>query len=58
MGMAAAIAAFSVGFSGFAFGFVANISISAPIVSALLYVGLAIMVCCKEQCKRTVMDVV
>lgn len=58
MGMAAAIAAFSAGFSGFAFGFVANISISAPIVSALLCVGLAIMVCCKEQCKRTVMDVV
>ncbi|BBI92639.1 MFS transporter [Serratia symbiotica] len=54
MGMAAAIAAFSAGFSGF----VANISISAPIVSALLCVGLAIMVCCKEQCKRTVMDVV
>lgn len=58
MGMAAAIAAFSAGFSGFVFGFVANISISAPIVSALLCVSLAIMVCCKEQFKRTVMDVV
>ncbi|WLQ16409.1 MFS transporter [Hahella aquimaris] len=49
MGMAAAIAAFSAGFSGFAFGFVANISVSAPILSALLCVCLAILVCCKEQ---------
>ncbi|WP_150149319.1 MFS transporter, partial [Candidatus Enterovibrio escicola] len=50
MGMAAAIAAFSAGFSGFAFGFVANIN--APIMSALFCVGLAIIICCKKQFGR------
>lgn len=52
MGMAAAIAAFSAGFSGFTFGFVANISVNAPIVSALFCIGMAITICCKKHYGR------
>ncbi|WP_289996648.1 MFS transporter [Photorhabdus laumondii] len=47
MGMAAAIAAFSAGFSGFVFGFVANISVSAPIIIALACVSAALIVSLK-----------
>jgi len=49
MGMAGAIAAFSAGFSGFVFGLVANISVSAPIVAALFCVSAAIIVTLREK---------
>lgn len=49
MGMAAAIAAFSAGFSALVFGFMSNISASAPIISALIFIFTAVFVSLKER---------
>ncbi|NKD85259.1 MFS transporter [Haematospirillum jordaniae] len=47
MGLAAAIAAFSAGFSAFSFGAMANISPGAPLAAALACVVLALLLSCR-----------
>lgn len=52
MGLAAAIAAFSAGISAFSFGAVANVSASAPIVAALVFVVLSLLLSCRTSSDR------
>lgn len=52
MGLAAAIAAFSAGFSAFSFGAAANVSASAPIVAALVFVVLSLLLSCRALSDR------